>query len=624
MTSTASDDNPKRKLAWEGIESDGPYEKVRVWLERPQAIIKEDGTEQPRTPEDLHWRPLRHVDCGALNAVAGSKPVRIEGGRATADSITGLIFDNFLQKVQPRELTSAVWFVREEKSSKEKLLLHPLTNEADVDKIESLFQNTQLLLAEGVDVLESPEATLSDQSRVRVAVHGNSLLLQRIPNGWFSAPQVLQRGYGTYTVAGETAELALGPVTSLWFLVHGVGEAYFAKESVRLPSIVEQSRATRVALNEKQHQEWRERCQVAQKAGLPVPPPPGRIELLPIEWFHSLHDGQSDLIKSLQAVTLSSIPALRSIANDVILDVLVYLTPHHCQAVLECVTEQLCTLHAAFTKVHPHFNGPVSLMGHSLGSVICWDLLAIQHDRQQQQEGQENGVGLQEPAGVLIQGATTTAATASTWGPNLVHPLKQSLPFTPTNVVFLGSPVGMFLSLRGARKIFDDLRGDETVSPFCLPVTRLYNIFNSSDPVAYRIEPLLVSPDIAKADLPPPVYLTASPGKDVRLHVRAKQLGDGLRKSLLDPTSMWSAVLSSVTAPVYSTGSTQAEAATSFPSTKPEAWKFPLGGQSDRVDFALQPALVDNEYISAVLAHVSPLTIPNRLSLTYSLCKPSL
>jgi hypothetical protein len=76
-----------------------------------------------------------------------------------------------------------------------------------------------------------------------------------------------------------------------------------------------------------------------------------------------------------------------------------------------------------------------------------------------------------------------------------------------------------------------------------------------------------------------------------------------LRKSLLDPTSMWSAVLSSVTAPVYSTGPTQAEATTSFPSTKPEAWKFPLGGQSDRVDFALQPALVDNEYISAVLAH---------------------
>jgi len=137
--------------------------------------------------------------------------------------------------------------------------------------------------------------------------------------------------------------------------------------------MIEQTNTTRIALQKRQVEQYRKQCEAARKDGKPAPPKPFRTELLPVEWFHCLRDEkQSDVMRSLQAVTINSIPALRSIANDIIFDVLVYMTPAFCQQVLECVTEQIITLYSAFSKVHPEFaaqGGLTNLMGHSLGSV---------------------------------------------------------------------------------------------------------------------------------------------------------------------------------------------------------------------------------------------------------------
>ena len=78
--------------------------------------------------------------------------------------------------------------------------------------------------------------------------------------------------------------------------------------------------------------------------------------------------------------TLNTIPALRSIANDVVLDVLLYLTPNYCYDVLRSVTDQIFSVYGLFNKTFPDFasrGGKFSLIGHSLGSVICWDLLSL-------------------------------------------------------------------------------------------------------------------------------------------------------------------------------------------------------------------------------------------------------
>lgn len=113
-----------------------------------------------------------------------------------------------------------------------------------------------------------------------------------------------------------------------------------------------------------------------------------------------------------------------------------------------------------------------------------------------------------------------------------------------------------------------------------------------SDPIAYRIEPLLLPLNLApEIDLPPPVYLTV-PGKDVRLHIKAKQIGEDILKKTIKAQSSWTTLLTSVLS----------SAAIETPSSLNRALAdgslvFPLGGLSSRIDYALQTSVVDNEYI---------------------------
>jgi len=55
-------------------------------------------------------------------------------------------------------------------------------------------------------------------------------------------------------------------------------------------------------------------------------------------------------------VTPNTIPALRSIANDVVLDVLLYMTPTYCFDVLESVTDQIYSVYGVFNKTFPTSN----------------------------------------------------------------------------------------------------------------------------------------------------------------------------------------------------------------------------------------------------------------------------
>ncbi|XP_016121047.1 phospholipase DDHD2-like, partial [Sinocyclocheilus grahami] len=66
------------------------------------------------------------------------------------------------------------------------------------------------------------------------------------------------------------------------------------------------------------------------------------------------------------------------------------------------------------------------------------------------------------------------------------------LAFHPQAFFAMGSPIGMFLTVRGLKRI------DPNYSfPTC---KSFYNIFHPFDPVAYRIEPIILSQDM---DLPP-------------------------------------------------------------------------------------------------------------------------
>ena len=320
-------------------------------------------------------------------------------------------------------------------------------------------------------------------------------------------------------------------------------------------------------------------------------------------------------------MSLNSVPSLRAIANDIVFDVLLYLTPDFCRSVIECVTSQINQLLRSVKDVHPGFEasgGEYSMVGHSLGSVIVWDILSILKDSQNK-DAAFKGVTTDEEVGYHAYAKKENANRAQygTWGPTLNQEIKETINFKPKVTVLLGSPLGMFLTMRGAHAVFDAMRissdastiTDEekkqeefSASPFTLPTGSLYNIFNPSDPVAYRVEPLLLPQGTDPNQIPPPAYLTA-PGKDIRLHIRAKQFGDELRKSIMEPTrgsftSMFGSavsVLSPQVAEALWTDEHKADA-----KREKKAVVFPLGGASTRLDYSFQPGVIDNEYLSAV------------------------
>ena len=319
-----------------------------------------------------------------------------------------------------------------------------------------------------------------------------------------------------------------------------------------------------------------------------------------------------------------------------------YLTPEFCEEVLKCVTDQIIECYDSFQTLYKDFSteGSVSLVGHSLGSVITWDILSLLGDRLQQKVPMTGShtdpiiiddevKGYRLPTDASHQSADLYRAYAGdqnvevtqkggTWGPCTVGKVAKIIPFVPKFTIFLGSPLGLFLTLRGARPIFDELRlmeesdtvigrdADATLqpsSPFTLPSGAVYNIFHPSDPVAYRIEPVLLPKDFDDSDLPKPCFLTVD-GQGVRMHVQAKELGDTIVKTF---TGLLSSKLFEKIPSQRFLNAAETKSKSTTKGKKVAKGKtifnFDLGGSSERVDFQLQPGVVDNEYLSAVSAH---------------------
>ncbi|XP_019051836.1 PREDICTED: phospholipase SGR2-like isoform X1 [Nelumbo nucifera] len=61
-------------------------------------------------------------------------------------------------------------------------------------------------------------------------------------------------------------------------------------------------------------------------------------------------------------------------------DVLYYMSPIYCQDIINSVSNQLNRLYTKFIKRNPGYDGKVSIYGHSLGSVLSYDILCHQED----------------------------------------------------------------------------------------------------------------------------------------------------------------------------------------------------------------------------------------------------
>ena len=139
----------------------------------------------------------------------------------------------------------------------------------------------------------------------------------------------------------------------------------------------------------------------------------GRIEYLPISWHNELHGDPSGIDKRLKPITLDWTPKLRKFANTTILDVLFYTSPIYCQVnafffffftsstlffyhlillqtIISKVGNEINYLYKTFCTRNPTFNGKVSLIGHSLGSLIVFDILSNQQQCENQTSTNES------------------------------------------------------------------------------------------------------------------------------------------------------------------------------------------------------------------------------------------
>ncbi|EDO37134.1 predicted protein [Nematostella vectensis] len=195
---------------------------------------------------------------------------------------------------------------------------------------------------------------------------------------------------------------------------------------------------------------------------------------------------------------------------------------------------------------------------------------------------------------------------AGTGQPYVKYP---KLAFKPFALFALGSPIGMFMTVRGVDQVGPDFK-----LPTC---QKVFNIFHPFDPVAYRLEPLVDSTFVKD-----PIMIKHHKGRK-RMHLELRdnlsRFGATLKASLIESVkNTWESINEFARAHAYSDGvvsSTQQQidppsTPTSIASdTEDETDTLLRIGQlnsGDRIDYVLQERPLEslNEYLFALSSHV--------------------
>eukprot|EP00669_Euglena_mutabilis_P000891 TRINITY_DN1113_c0_g1_i1.p1 TRINITY_DN1113_c0_g1~~TRINITY_DN1113_c0_g1_i1.p1 ORF type:complete len:456 (+),score=87.13 TRINITY_DN1113_c0_g1_i1:172-1539(+) len=352
----------------------------------------------------------------------------------------------------------------------------------------------------------------------------------------------------------QSLSSATAPIECLVLTVHGIGESLWSKSRYRQTSLVEYTNLLR--------------DEALRQIAASKTPRGGRLEFLPIEWYHLLHDDNVALTDQLTAITLPSIPLLRTFSNDAVADVLFYTSDVYRPRILKGVAKRLNHTVELFFGYNPHLSRdiPISLVGHSLGAVILYDLLAAQCD------------------------------------PECSPELR--LKFAPVCCFQLGSPLGLFLTVRGS------VTEGFNIFP---SGTKFFNIVHLNDPVAYRVEPLVI-PDARRL---PPRHVPHHTDGGVRTHIAMRSALTQLWRvpqELFQATGKgWYAAYEIAFDAIDMVASRSAVPRNDSVYAKIEAQvKATLG---HRLDWVLQEvtvgAAMTNAYLSAIVSHCSYFQHPD-------------
>ncbi|XP_051142036.1 phospholipase SGR2-like isoform X2 [Andrographis paniculata] len=148
------------------------------------------------------------------------------------------------------------------------------------------------------------------------------------------------------------------PVRHLVFMVHGVGQRL---EKSNLVDDVGDFRQVTVNVAER-HLTYH---QLSTQ----------RVLYIPCQWRKGLtFRGEV----AVEKITLDGVRGLRTMLGATVHDILYYMSPIYCQEIIDSVSNQLNRLYVKFLKRNPGYNGKVSIYGHSLGSVLSFDILCHQ------------------------------------------------------------------------------------------------------------------------------------------------------------------------------------------------------------------------------------------------------
>ncbi|XP_015000675.1 phospholipase DDHD2 isoform X2 [Macaca thibetana thibetana] len=412
------------------------------------------------------------------------------------------------------EVRRCTWFYKGDKDNK----YVPYS-----ESFSQVLEETYMLAV----TLDEWKKKLESPNREIIILHNPKLMVHYQPvagsDDWGSAPteqgrpRTVKRGVENISVdihCGEPLQ-----IDHLVFVVHGIGPAC----DLRFRSIVQcvnDFRSVSLNLLQTHFKKAQENQQI------------GRVEFLPVNWHSPLHSTGVDV--DLQRITLPSINRLRHFTNDTILDVFFYNSPTYCQTIVDTVASEMNRIYTLFLQRNPDFKGGVSIAGHSLGSLILFDILTNQKDSLgdidsekdslnivmdqgdtptleedlkklqlseffdifEKEKVDKEALGINRPtlqpaSGANIPKESEFCSSSNTRngdyldvGIGQVSVKYPRLIYKPEIFFAFGSPIGMFLTVRGLKRIDPNYR-----FPTC---KGFFNIYHPFDPVAYRIEPMVV------------------------------------------------------------------------------------------------------------------------------------
>ncbi|XP_053276689.1 phospholipase DDHD2 isoform X3 [Pleuronectes platessa] len=555
-----------------------------------------------RANDNTSWLPFSREDSDKLeracnSADEGEVVVAVDGERYDVHVKERKRYAVYWEQ-GPTEVRRCTWFYKGDKD----IMFMPYSEVLS----RSLEESYMIAVT-----LDEWKTKLDFPTGETVILHNPKHIMQYQPIGmqdeWMTSPseqarpRTVKRGVDNIPV--EIPEGETEKVDHLVFMVHGIGPAC----DLRFRSIIQcvsDFRSASLSLLASHYKRAQQDCQV------------NRVEFLPVNWHSALHGDATGVDEDIQRITLPSISRLRHFTNDTLLDLFFYNSPTYCQTIVDTVASEINRLHTLFKQRHPEFSGAVSVVGHSLGSLILFDLLTNQRTRSGSREGVPSGetchlncdtleqtltrLGLQQyldtlqaenldleslslcndsdlkvlgiplgprkkilkyakrkwlPEGgrsgtVLLppglecppqvtndqdgnqssgvtpqqtqfhRAQSVTSAVDYEYfdvGIGQVSIEYPQLAFRPQTFFAFGSPIGMFLTVRGLKRIDPNY-----TFPTC---KSFYNIYHPYDPVAYRIEPMIVS----EVDLEP-MLIPHHKGRK-RMHLELK---DSLTRMSMD------------------------------------------------------------------------------------------